>query len=569
MRKLITLLALSAVLFGAPHSVSAQKVGNFQWVVINGVRVASGSGSPESSVTGSPGDVYIRTNGTLYTKTSGTNTNTGWTLIASGGGSGTVTSVGLSMPGIFSVSGTPITTSGTIAASLATQSANRVWAGPASGAAAAPTFRQVVFGDWASNSCATGQIPKYDGAAWVCDDDAGASSGAPSAAQYLTLATDATLTNERVLTAGTGIAATDGGAGSTLTLAVDGPNVTGVPVSTGISGFGSGVAAFLATATSANLRAALSDEVGTGAAYFVGGALGTPASGTATNLTGLPLTGLVAASDDQTIVSSGSAFVAKTLPDCTDTGGNHLNYTQSTNAYSCGTSGSGGGGGTVTHTGGALTSGKTVVGAGSDDVAVSTLTATVVKSASGTLSAATGGTDYADNAFKTLSVSGQSDVVADSAADTLTFAAGSNITLTTNAGTDTITIAASGGSGGTLTFGIVIDGGGSAITTGVKGFVRIPVACTITKATTLSTDASATSGSIVIDIWKDTFANYPPTVADTITASAKPTLSSATNAEDSTLTGWSTSVSAGDVVGFKVDSATTVTRVLEEVECVQ
>jgi hypothetical protein len=97
---------------------------------------------------------------------------------------------------------------------------------------------------------------------------------------------------------------------------------------------------------------------GTGAAYFVGGALGTPASGTATNLTGLPLTGLVAASDDQTIVSSGSAFVAKTLPDCTDTGGNHLNYTQSTNAYSCGTSGSGGGSGTVTHTGGALTSGQ-------------------------------------------------------------------------------------------------------------------------------------------------------------------------------------------------------------------
>jgi hypothetical protein len=97
------------------------------------------------------------------------------------------------------------------------------------------------------------------------------------------------------------------------------------------------------------------------------------------------------------------------------------------------------------------------VGAGIDDVAVSTLTATVVKSASGTLSAATGGTDYADNAFKTLSVSGQSDVVADSAADTLTFAAGSNITLTTNAGTDTITIAASGGGGGgggTTTIGV-------------------------------------------------------------------------------------------------------------------
>ena len=59
---------------------------------------------------------------------------------------------------------------------------------------------------------------------------------------------------------------------------------------TGISSLGTGVATFLGTPSSANLRAALTDEVGTGAAYFVGGALGTPASGTATNLTGLPLT---------------------------------------------------------------------------------------------------------------------------------------------------------------------------------------------------------------------------------------------------------------------------------------
>jgi hypothetical protein len=110
--------------------------------------------------------------------------------------------------------------------------------------------------------------------------------------------------------------------------------------------------------------------------------------------------------------------------------------------------------------------------------------------------------------------------------------------------------------------GIVIDGGGSAITTGVKGFVQVPFACTITAATLLSTDASATAGSCVIDVWKDTYANYPPTVADTITASAKPTLSSASKSTDSTLTGWTTTVSAGDVLAFKVDSATTVTRVV-------
>jgi hypothetical protein len=60
------------------------------------------------------------------------------------------------------------------------------------------------------------------------------------------------------------------------------------------------------------------------------------------------------------------------------------------------------------------------------------------------------------NAFGTIVVSGQSDVVADSTSDTLTLVAGTNITLTTNAGSDTITIAASGG-GGTPTVITVAD----------------------------------------------------------------------------------------------------------------
>jgi hypothetical protein len=65
----------------------------------------------------------------------------------SGGGSGTVTSVALTAPAIFSVAGSPVTTSGTLALTLATQSANTVWAGPATGAAAAPTFRALVAAD--------------------------------------------------------------------------------------------------------------------------------------------------------------------------------------------------------------------------------------------------------------------------------------------------------------------------------------------------------------------------------------------------------------------------------------
>jgi hypothetical protein len=67
--------------------------------------------------------------------------------VGTGGGTGTVTSVGLSMPVEFSVSGTPVTSSGTLTVSKATQSANTVYAGPTGGAAAQPTFRALVAAD--------------------------------------------------------------------------------------------------------------------------------------------------------------------------------------------------------------------------------------------------------------------------------------------------------------------------------------------------------------------------------------------------------------------------------------
>lgn len=61
--------------------------------------------------------------------------------------SGTVTSVALSLPNVFTVSGSPVTTSGTLSASLATQNANKLFAGPATGSDAAPTFRALVAAD--------------------------------------------------------------------------------------------------------------------------------------------------------------------------------------------------------------------------------------------------------------------------------------------------------------------------------------------------------------------------------------------------------------------------------------
>jgi hypothetical protein len=111
------------------------------------------------------------------------------------------------------------------------------------------------------------------------------------------------------------------------------------------------------------------------------------------------------------------------------------------------------------------------------------------------------------------------------------------------------------------TIGIVIDGAGSPITTGIKGFFEVGIACVINAVTLLSTDPAATPGSIVVDIWKAAFASYPPTVANTITASAKPTLSSVNKSKDTTLTGWTKTIAAGDILAFKVDSASTVTKI--------
>lgn len=85
----------------------------------------------------------------------------------------------------------------------------------------------------------------------------------------------------------------------------------------------SGFDAFAATPSSANLRALLTDEVGTGAAYFVGGALGTPASATLTNATGLPVsTGISGLGSNMAtfLATPSSANLRGTLTDETGTG---------------------------------------------------------------------------------------------------------------------------------------------------------------------------------------------------------------------------------------------------------
>ncbi len=102
----------------------------------------------------------------------------------------------------------------------------------------------------------------------------------------------------------------------------------------------------------------------------------------------------------------------------------------------------------------------------------------------------------------------------------------------------------------------VFDGEGAALVANSKAYLEVPYAMTITGWTLLSDVA----GSLVIDVWKDTYANYPPVVGDSITGTEKPTLSGTDKNQDLALTTWTTTVSAGDTLVFNVDSATTVTK---------
>lgn len=115
--------------------------------------------------------------------------------------------------------------------------------------------------------------------------------------------------------------------------------------------------------------------------------------------------------------------------------------------------------------------------------------------------------------------------------------------------------------GAPIGLSIIIDGGGSVITTGVKADVEIPFAATLTAARLFSPQV----GDIVIDLWADSYANFPPDVADTIidtgAGGVKPTLSGASHSEDATLAHWTTALAAGDILRVNVDSVATLSLV--------
>lgn len=103
--------------------------------------------------------------------------------------------------------------------------------------------------------------------------------------------------------------------------------------------------------------------------------------------------------------------------------------------------------------------------------------------------------------------------------------------------------------------GIVIDGGGSTPLGGQKGFIQVPFNCTITGWTMVADQ----TGSAQITVSKGTYGAFPTLTS--IDASLPPNLSSAQKNTSTTLTGWTTTINAGDMLGFNLDSASTVTRI--------
>lgn len=243
---------------------------------------------------------------------------------------------------------------------------------------------------------------------------------APNDPQYVTLATNSTLANERVLTAGTAISVVDGGAGSTVTINNTAQNFGTVAVS--------GQSDVVADATSDTLTLA----AGTGISITTNAGTDTVTITNSSPNANQNLFETIAVAGQNSIVAdsatdtltvaSGDGIVI-TTNDSTDT----LTIAASalaSNAPSYVTIGAE----PFLQNERRLTAGTgisvTDAGAGS--------TVTVANTAQN---------------FGTIAVSGQSDVVADALSDTLTFVAGTNMTITTSAGSDSVTFTAAGGGG--------------------------------------------------------------------------------------------------------------------------
>lgn len=104
---------------------------------------------------------------------------------------------------------------------------------------------------------------------------------------------------------------------------------------------------------------------------------------------------------------------------------------------------------------------------------------------------------------------------------------------------------------------LTVDGNEQAPQIGVVGDLYVPFACTIT-SNVMQADLP---GTAVVDVWAAPFViNTPPSAANSITASAPPTLTDSVSSIDTELTGWDTAIGAGTALRFNLVEIETITR---------
>lgn len=115
-------------------------------------------------------------------------------------------------------------------------------------------------------------------------------------------------------------------------------------------------------------------------------------------------------------------------------------------------------------------------------------------------------------------------------------------------------------------FGITIEGGGGVPSTGLKGYLFVPYACTIDCWAVVADVV----GSAVIDVWKGSAPFVVPlSAAESIAGTQKPTLLGTQLANNLSLTTWTTSLQFGDVIAFNLDSASTVSQITLQIKVIK